>query len=490
MLFAPNKVDIFTKDLTQIATYFLPVDREVSENLLTLNDIIQSYIQWDNVLQTKTEEIEKLWLYITEKKDYLSKLGFKNYDAFMNFIAKAYENRSEIYTLLGKEQAFNYLVLLENGNEKRPNGWFFWSFAFITLNGGHLTHVEVVDSYFPDFIAPTTRLSLPSWTEKAFGTEVMGFISANKFWFTNMDGERIKILYERMFNETYQQDKVDQVINKEQRETLHNSFIKGIFFLNSHLINELLPSFTQKERERQFINASVDLIRWEVRTNKKEVYIQNVMQYFDINKFQIIKNLINNRKPLTEKKYLNVYLSNISTGLQTFLQESNFNTVYSDDTIYTREINSSYNKSDGFISKESTLLDSAGKQIFTTSKDEIPLSNLSNGDYTLQITYDFNVPENYITFIRNLEQQYEITLTERENHILVLWPVETPGHATPNRRENKGTLYFPSRLQVLAIRGDIQESDQFETDFSKGLRYLIGTNANHTTKQVFIDFKI
>jgi hypothetical protein len=45
MLFAPNKVDIFTKDLTQIATYFLPVDREVSENLLTLNDIIQSYIQ-------------------------------------------------------------------------------------------------------------------------------------------------------------------------------------------------------------------------------------------------------------------------------------------------------------------------------------------------------------------------------------------------------------------------------------------------------------
>ncbi|MDR0860922.1 MAG: hypothetical protein LBO09_08375 [Candidatus Peribacteria bacterium] len=100
MLFAPNKVDIFTKDLTQIATYFLPVDREVSEKLLTLDDIIQSYLQGDNVLQTKTDEIEELWLYITEKKDYLSKLGFKNYDAFMNFIAEAYENRNEIYTLL------------------------------------------------------------------------------------------------------------------------------------------------------------------------------------------------------------------------------------------------------------------------------------------------------------------------------------------------------------------------------------------------------
>jgi hypothetical protein len=283
-----------------------------------------------------------------------------------------------------------------------------------------LTHVEVVDSYFPDFIAPTTRLPLPSRAAKAFDTEVMGFISANKFGFTNMDGERIKTLYERIFNETYQQDKVDQVIDTKQRETLHNSFIKGILFLNSHLVNELLPSFTQKERERQFINASVDLIRGEIRTNKKEVYIQKVMQYFDSNKFQIVKNLINNRKPLTEKKYLNVYLSNISTGLQTFLQENNFNTVYSDDTIYTREINTSYNKSDGFISKENTLLYSTGKQIFTSSKDEIPLSGLSAGDYTLQITYDFNVPDQYFSFIKNLEQQYEITLTERENHILVL----------------------------------------------------------------------
>ncbi|MDR3168642.1 MAG: hypothetical protein LBU27_02585 [Candidatus Peribacteria bacterium] len=122
MLFAPSKVDIFTKDLTQISAYFLPVDREVSQKLLTLDNIIQAYLSGENVLQTKTIEIEELWRYITENRDYLSKLGFKNYDALMDFIAEAYEYREEIYTLLGKEQPFNYLVLLQNGNEKRPNG--------------------------------------------------------------------------------------------------------------------------------------------------------------------------------------------------------------------------------------------------------------------------------------------------------------------------------------------------------------------------------
>jgi len=45
MLFAPNKVDIFKKDLTQVATYFRPIDRAVSEKLLTLNEIVQSYLQ-------------------------------------------------------------------------------------------------------------------------------------------------------------------------------------------------------------------------------------------------------------------------------------------------------------------------------------------------------------------------------------------------------------------------------------------------------------
>jgi hypothetical protein len=43
----------------------------------------------------------------------------------MKFLADAYQYREEIYMLLGRDQPFNYLILLQNGNEKRPNGGFF-----------------------------------------------------------------------------------------------------------------------------------------------------------------------------------------------------------------------------------------------------------------------------------------------------------------------------------------------------------------------------
>jgi hypothetical protein len=122
MLFSPSKVDIFTKDLSQLATYFLPVDREVSKKLITLDGIVQDYLQGENVLQTKAPEIEDLRKYITEHRNYLSQLGFKNYDAVMDFLAESYAYREELFLLLGKNQPFNYLVLLQNGNEKRPNG--------------------------------------------------------------------------------------------------------------------------------------------------------------------------------------------------------------------------------------------------------------------------------------------------------------------------------------------------------------------------------
>ncbi|MEI8252174.1 MAG: hypothetical protein WCG25_00095 [bacterium] len=39
----------------------------------------------------------------------------------MNFVSKARNYKQEIFTLLGKDKPFNYLVLLQNANEKRPN---------------------------------------------------------------------------------------------------------------------------------------------------------------------------------------------------------------------------------------------------------------------------------------------------------------------------------------------------------------------------------
>jgi hypothetical protein len=241
MLFSQSKFDIFTKDLNQLATYFLPVDREVSQKLITLDGIVQEYLRGENVLQTKATEIEELRTYLVTHRDYLSQLGFRNYNAVMDFLAEAYQYREELFLLLGKNQPFNYLVLLQNGNEKRPNGGFFGSFAFITFSGGHISHLEVIDAYLPDYLAPTTRIALPKWFADTFGESQVGFIAGNKFGFTDMDGKNIKMLYERIFNLEYQSARVEQMLQPQQRELLHNQYIKGVIFLNSDLLSDLLP---------------------------------------------------------------------------------------------------------------------------------------------------------------------------------------------------------------------------------------------------------
>jgi hypothetical protein len=76
----------------------------------------------DNILKTKTKEIDECFTYIQSNKEYLKKLGFGNYEAIMNLIDDLQKHKDELFNLLGKDKSQNYLVILQNTNEKRPNG--------------------------------------------------------------------------------------------------------------------------------------------------------------------------------------------------------------------------------------------------------------------------------------------------------------------------------------------------------------------------------
>lgn len=490
ILFSPNKVDIFKNDLTQIATYFWPVDRQVSQKLLLLNDLLKSYAQGENIFKEKSESVDELRKYITNNKQYLANLGFQNYESLIKFLADAYQYREEIYMLLWKDQPFNYLVLLQNGNEKRPNGGFFGSFAFVTIDGGHISNLEVIDSYLPEYIAPTTRIQLPTRFTDAFGESEAGFIAGNKFWFTDMDGKNIKLLYEKIFNQEYDSTRVSQMFSPEQRELLHNKYIKGIVFLDSELLRAILPWFLEKSRERQFVNASIDIIRGEEKSNKKEFYIKEVLEYFDQHKSTLAKNLINNWETILSKRYIQLYFSNITSPLQSFLINAQLQTPYSADNIYTWDINTAFNKSDAFIKKSVQLLLPQGNSISSTENDIINISQLLSGEYRIQIDYDFNVPDYYINFIRQLEKKYKITLTPREEDILVLWAVQHTNKQIPRRRETRGVLYIPTYIEITNVQGDAWAYREFSSDFSKGLIYRISTNQNNSTLQLLIDIKV
>ena len=86
-----------------------------------------------------------------------------------------------------------------------------------------------------------------------------------------------------------------------------------MLFIRSDTIEEIIPGFREKIREWQFLNASVDLLRGEVRGNKKEKYIQEVKDFFAKHKTDIIKNVVNNFEELTKKQAINIWLSNVST---------------------------------------------------------------------------------------------------------------------------------------------------------------------------------
>jgi CRISPR/Cas system-associated protein endoribonuclease Cas2 len=74
LLFSDNKSDVFSQDLQELAIYFRPIDTNFSSFLLTLDSVVQDYIAGENVFKTRKEEIEEVWLYISENREYLTAL--------------------------------------------------------------------------------------------------------------------------------------------------------------------------------------------------------------------------------------------------------------------------------------------------------------------------------------------------------------------------------------------------------------------------------
>ena len=490
IIFNKDKIDIFKEDLQQVAFYFWNIDENISKMLLNIDEISKAYVDWENVLVTKEDKILETLEYIKQNESYLKDLGFQKYWKLIDLLWYVQENWEEISKLLWKEGEFNYLVILQNTNEKRPNWGFFGSFAFITVKDGLLKNMEIVDSYYPDYIAYNTRLIAPERTSSFLPDRKIWFIAGNKFWFSDIDGSNLKRLYEKMFNETYSMPKVQQTMEAGLYKKLLHKYIKWVIFIRSDLIEYLIPSFTELAWERQFLNANVDIIRWEYRWNKKEEYIKWVKDYFNKNKITIFKNIINNFDDVIEKKFITIYLSNVSDNLQNLLKNNWLKLEYNSWFIYARDTNTSYNKVDGFVEKNIQILDQWNKILIDTNHDVVNIQDLIPWQYLMKIYYTLNVPNYYIDFIRNLEKRYEIEMTSREESILALRPAKYDDNIYEKRMETKATVYFPQNFKILDVVGQQQDHKTFNTPFSKGLYYKMLINTNNTTKSIEIKFMV
>ena len=493
MLFAKDKIDIFKEDLGQIAFYFWTFDKDLSNFLVKVDDLVQRYNKGENIFATQKKEIDFCREYIETNKEYLKKVWFSNYDKLINFFSDLKSYQQEFFDLLGEKESFNYLVILQNTNEKRPNGWFFGSFAFIKIEQGHIKELEIIDSYYPDFIAYKTRITAPSWTAPFLPDRKIGFIAGNKFGFSDIDGKNLKDLYELMFNKTYEMRKVEQTMQPDLYNKVLHQNIKGVIFIRSDLLEYFFPSFKQKAQERQFLNASVDLIRKEIRGNKKELYIKEIKQYFDDQKSNIVKNVVNRFDEIANKKFVTIYMSNISTWLEAVLDKHNLTNTFDPNYIYFRDTNVSYNKIDGFVDKHIQIENEQGMLQKESKSDIVDISDLKNGKYTIDISYKFQIPDEYQGFIKGLEKKYEIQITDREMAILWLksWMYEEPGFGkVRKRRETKATVYFPQYIKILNVTGDIYYQTPFYPPFANGLFYQAGSIENNSTKTISIDIEV
>ncbi len=492
ILFGGSALDIFTKDLQTLSIYFLPIDKEVSHELYTLDTIVKSYQNWENIFKTKKSEIEEVWYYIINNQNYLSSLWFQRYESLMKFLSDLYDHREEVYALLWENYSYNYLIPLQNWNEKRPNGWFFGSFAFVTLSGWHIENLEVIDSYLADYIAPKSRMNLPERYSQYFGEYQLWFVAWNKFWFTDIDWKNLKIMYEKAFNEDFEMDKVREMYSEQQRNLLHNKYIKWVIFLDSNLLEELLPWFSDKMREWQFINASIDIIRGEVRWNKKEIYIAEVLDYFYKNSTTIARNLINNRDEVLNKRYIQIYLSDmfVSQEFRDMIARNNLNTKFQWWKIYARDVNIANNKSDDFVTKRLKLYSLTWQLITSQQNEVLSLSDLPIWEYQLVIDYYFFVPESYRKFIRWLEKKYEIWITPREEWILVLSPVNHYDGKPERMWREKWMVYYPRNMKITSVGWDVENVNYFQSDFAQWLNYTLRTVKTEDQLQAVVNFRI
>gem|GEM_PF-197110 len=384
----------------------------------------------------------------------------------------------------------NYLVILQNTNEKRPNGGFFGSFAFVSFDGGRIKDLEIVDAYYPNYIAYRTFLQAPDWSLAFLPEKKIGFIASNKFGFTDMDGKNIKHLYEKMMNEDYDMRKVEEKLAPHQYETLLHKNIRGVIFVRSDAFEYLLPGFTEKIWEWQFLNASIDLIRGELRGDKKELYIKEVKEYFEKHQSLIAKNVVENFNTVLKRNYVQVYLSNVSTGITNFLQENSLMTMFDSGSVYAWDTNTSYDKVDGFVTKNIQISNVHGDVPVDTHNDVVKISDLEPGVYKMKIFYALNVPPYYYDFIADLEKKYEVKIEDRERGILAMKPAQYAPQYPEKWRETKSTVYFPLHIDILSVNGEYLEQSYFQSPFANGVYYQMRNNENHSTKSVEVEFLV
>lgn len=353
-------------------------------------------------------------------------------------------------SLMGSEDPQSYLILLQNTNEKRPNGGFFGSYGLITLSEGRIENIEFRDSYLPWFDRPWVGIQWPEWLLQTMPTREIHFVWANKIGFTYQDGWHITQLYELAYP---------------------SQQIRWVVFLRLDMILQLLPEIQDQVHERQFINAITDQIprdSWQKKTNYLNSLESTVQSLLPV----IIQRM--SSEPERIGDLIDIYLTDIPGALHGDIREAWLTNRFEDTHGYFRDSNISFSKTDQFVDKR-VVCREGDRILLESTQERIDLSALpSNTILTCEIRYWFEVPEAYTTHIYQLEKNYWVTLWTREKHILWIDP----------KRWSRGVAYLWNEWTVSGLTGSIYDWVVFDTPFAQALSYKVWMTGDAQERRV------
>lgn len=80
--------------------------------------------------------------------------------------------------------------------------------------------------------------------------------------------------------------------------------------------------------------------------------MDDMTTYFEENRVQLMLSILEHIRDVRDKHYINIYLSNVSDQLNSWLRDWHFMTTYDTQSIYLWDFNRSYSKIDRFLTKE------------------------------------------------------------------------------------------------------------------------------------------
>lgn len=433
-----NKDNVLEQEtLSEIALQLRGFDPELSRGILAIDRIAKQSRSSQALRRQDRASVRQLL--VQKSWRLVSALGLQATET-MGYLSQIAAQEDDWFSLLWFDSPQTYLIALQNTAEKRPNGWFFGSFLKVVIDRGAIAQRTLIDSYVPQVLRPNTFIDGPSRLTNFLPDQEIHFVGANKIGFTYHDGANIKKLYERAYL-------------GEQ--------VRGVIFVSTDLLTYIEPELQSRVRERQFINAATDLIRWANLPGKKENYLRDVSSLLQSQSIWLLRRVIANLDDVIDQRKINIYLEDVSHPIHRALRESHLTTRFEEDHLYFWDSNISFNKIDTFVSKEIRIFDTQGNLMIQSDRDIVSIASLPSWSYRVVISYRLAVPDSYRSFIQQLADLYRITLSEREYHILGLTDV----------RSTRGVVYASKQLILSPARGDLYHSSAFVTPFSTNLYY-------------------